>query len=138
MDARFNAKVNRDDLETGCWYWTGSRDRGYGKLARWQNGKRRVLWAHRVAWEQAHGLIPAGLDIDHICRTPSCVNPAHLRVVSHRENVLRGVGIAAVNAAKECCPRCGGPYTLIERHTRSGFDRVCYACQNARRRKVII
>jgi hypothetical protein len=122
-----------EEPNTGCWLWIGAQSNGYGKVMR----KRQCLWAHRVMWEQEHGPIPEGLTVDHICRVTWCVNPAHLRVVSMRENLLRGTGIVARNAAKACCSRCGGPYTLIERHAPGrSFERVCYACANARRRKV--
>lgn len=54
-----------------CLLWTGSlNNKGYGKI-----GDR---YAHRVTYELARGPIPAGLELDHLCRTPACVNPDHL------------------------------------------------------------
>jgi len=51
-----------------------------------------VRYAHRLAYERAKGSIPAGLQIDHLCRVRECVNPDHLEAVSQRENIRRGKG----------------------------------------------
>jgi hypothetical protein len=45
--------------------------------------------AHRVYWERANGPVPDGLEIDHLCYTPACVNPAHMETVTHGENLRR-------------------------------------------------
>ncbi|MFT9670521.1 HNH endonuclease signature motif containing protein [Streptomyces rhizosphaericola] len=69
-----------------CWTWSGYRDRnGYGQFT--LHG--RTYPAHRYAYMQLVGPIPAGLVIDHLCRNPSCVNPAHLEPVTHAENMRR-------------------------------------------------
>ena len=74
--------------ESGCWLWQGAKDpKGYG-MAR-HNGK--VCRAYRVIYEELVGLIPEGLEIDHLCRVHACVNPEHLEPVTHRENILRGL-----------------------------------------------
>lgn len=56
--------------------------------------------AHRFAYERFVGTIPAGLQIDHLCRTRLCVNPAHLEPVTNRENVLRGLAATRTHCAK--------------------------------------
>jgi hypothetical protein len=72
---------------TGCWLWERNKlPAGYGLLRRRNKG----MLAHRVFYEDAYGPIPAGMVIDHLCRVPSCVNPAHLQAVSQAENVRRG------------------------------------------------
>jgi HNH endonuclease len=69
-----------------CVVWQGCRDRdGYG--ARWMDGRR--VFVHRWAYEQAHGPIPPGLTIDHLCRNPTCYNVTHLELVSRAENNRR-------------------------------------------------
>lgn len=69
-----------------CWLWQLTCDHfGYGRLR--HQGK---LWnAHRFYWVQANGPIPDGLQLDHLCRVPSCVNPAHLEPVTPAENMAR-------------------------------------------------
>lgn len=76
---------------TPCLVWqAGKTTGGYGET--WDG--RRVLYAHRLAYERAHGPIPKGLQIDHLCRVRSCCNPEHLEAVTVAVNVRRG------NAAK--------------------------------------
>jgi hypothetical protein len=75
-----------DDV-TGCWEWQRAKCLiGYGRIR--IDGK--AMAAHRMTYEQAHGPIPDGMGLDHLCRNPSCVNPAHLEPVTHVENVRRG------------------------------------------------
>lgn len=75
------------DPDTGCWVWQRSLNNGgYGVL--FHTGKNRK--AHRVYYEQHHGPIPDGAEIDHLCRNRACVNPAHLEAVGRHENIRRG------------------------------------------------
>jgi hypothetical protein len=62
-----------------CWLWTGPTTRGYGNIS----GR---AYAHRVAWELSVGPIPKGIQIDHICFVRNCVNPAHLRLATNKQN----------------------------------------------------
>lgn len=74
------------DIQTRCWVWHGSRTcRGYGKLR--DAAKSRS--AHRVSYELFVGPIPEGLELDHLCRHPACVNPDHLEPVTRLENQRR-------------------------------------------------
>jgi HNH endonuclease len=70
---------------SGCWLWTGKTWNGYGKFI--VGG--RTMAAHRYAYELFSGPIPDGLELDHVCRVRSCVNPAHLEACTHRENTNR-------------------------------------------------
>lgn len=77
--------------ENGCWIWQRRRNRhGYGETAPRRAGGSRL--AHRVYFEDRYGPVPGGLDLDHRCRVPSCVNPDHLEAVTHAENNRRGKG----------------------------------------------
>ncbi|WEK50359.1 MAG: HNH endonuclease signature motif containing protein [Candidatus Kaistia colombiensis] len=111
------------DPSTGCWNWTKHiKPDGYGRLS--IDG--RMPTAHRASYEDAHGKVPPGLDVDHLCRNRRCVNPAHLEAVDRRENVLRGISFAAVNAAKTHCVR-GHPFNEANTGHR-GNARVCRRC----------
>lgn len=73
--------------KTACWVWKGKpNSAGYGRT---QKDKKTVL-AHRAVYELHNGPITDGLELDHLCRIPACVNPAHLDPVTHLVNVRRG------------------------------------------------
>jgi hypothetical protein len=100
---------------------------GYGALSEWIDGRTRMHYTHRVAYEAVNGPIPGGLVIDHLCRNRLCANPAHLEAVTHRVNLLRGIGVAAKHAAKTACPR-GHTYTEENTYRSKEGSRVCRAC----------
>jgi len=69
---------------SGCWLWLGHADAyGYGQF--WMSGK--IHTAQRASWMLFRGPFLSSMQIDHICRTPSCVNPDHLRVITKSENL---------------------------------------------------
>jgi hypothetical protein len=111
-----------------CWPWRGRMRDGYGVY-----GKPPV-GAHRFAYELVVGPIPAGLVIDHQCNVRHCVNPAHLKAVTQRENILRSpLTMPNVNAAKTECPE-GHPYNEVNTYTRPGSNkRDCRACRAGRK-----
>lgn len=72
-----------------CWGWTGSTDQsGYGMLAITPLPKsgRKMIRAHRVAWEVFRGPIPEGACVLHRCDNPICTNPAHLFLGTRQDN----------------------------------------------------
>lgn len=70
-----------------CWIWTAScQPKGYGIFG--VTSEQNVL-AHRFAYERCLRPIPDGLELDHLCKNRSCVNPIHLEPVTHVENVRR-------------------------------------------------
>ncbi|MFN3077367.1 MAG: HNH endonuclease [Alphaproteobacteria bacterium] len=87
---RFVEKIKPpQDPVRDCWVWIGSRHRqGYGMFR--INGKNGL--AHRYSFDiSPRGPAISGMDIDHLCRNPACVNPNHLEQVTHRENASRGL-----------------------------------------------
>src|SRR3954464_9159650 len=87
----------------GCWLWTKSINTrtGYGQI----KVSGCLLQVHPWSYRFHVGEIPEGLVLDHLCRVRACVNPYHLEPVTHRVNILRGEGPAAVNARKIRCVR---------------------------------
>lgn len=76
---RFWSKV---DKAGDCWVWTGATFNGYGAFR--HKGSSHV--AHRISYEWKHGPIPPGAEVDHMCFNRGCVNPDHLRLLSHSLN----------------------------------------------------
>ena len=120
----FEARIEYEP-NTGCWLWMGAiipAGGGYAEIS--QN--RKPVYVHRLMYEKHKGPIPDGLEIDHLCRVSSCVNPDHLEAVTHRENMLRGLTVGARNAAKTHCPK-GHPLDgHIPKH------RYCLTCNRLR------
>ena len=77
---RFWSKVLKTD---GCWIWIGARRNGYGRF-----GGSPYRYAHRVAWELAHGpLESTAVKVCHHCDNPLCVRLDHLFIGSQADNV---------------------------------------------------
>lgn len=118
--------------ESGCWIWSGAKNaHGYGTV--WFQKKSWL--AHRLSYAANVGCVPAGKELDHLCRNRDCINPDHLEAVTHHENVLRG------NAGK---------YLSDKTHCKRGHEftgekidgrRICRPCMrlhtsNYRKRKM--
>lgn len=126
IQERFWAKVARG-CEEECWDWKAAVTKGgYGTV--WIGGS--VMRAPRISYYLAYGTIDENKAIDHLCRNRRCVNPAHLELVSHRENVLRGNSPLALKARQTHCKR---GHRLIGSNiyrppTGAGNSRRCLAC----------
>ena len=78
------------DEKTGCWLWQFCRKpSGYGQV-RW---KRKPYQAHRWVYERLVGPVPRNMEVHHeVCNNRGCVNPNHMEIVTHRENLVRKFG----------------------------------------------
>ncbi len=128
MDTEKERFLKKVEKTSTCWIWRAAIHsiKGYGMF------KSRVGgYAHRAAYELFIGPIPPGFSIDHLCRNKICVNPDHLEAVTHRENVLRGIGPTAINNRKIKC-RNGHLFTrenTIFIKDKFHFRRRCRICQ---------
>lgn len=124
------------DEKTGCVEWLGWCSFRYGRIGiRDKNkykDKVKKLYIHKYVYEQLIGKVQLGLQLDHLCRNRRCCNVYHLEIVTCRENILRGIGLCAVNAQKTHC---------LNGHVLSGenlymypnrIKRMCRICQRER------
>jgi len=131
---RIQSKI-MPEPNSGCWLWIAALWRGYARLG-WQN--RSSCLAHRIIYELFNGPVPIGLELDHLCKTRACVNPAHLEPVTRAENQKRAL-------SKMMCKRghilIGHNLHLVKSPNRT-TRRSCRQCEsirakNYRQRKVI-
>lgn len=94
---KFESKIKIDKV-TGCWMWKGSRSwENYGGMSCCWEGKGKIYPAHRLSYMIYVGEIPEGLQVLHKCNNKPCVNPNHLYVGTHQDNMrdLRNAGTLA-------------------------------------------
>ena len=124
LPERFWAKVEQV-TESGCWIWTASLNHGYGQMS---IGHAHPYQTHRLAYQALVRTVPPGLKLDHICRVRCCVNPAHLREVTSRENTL-AKGSEAIPKMRLDAPTCVHGHAWTPENTAIYRTyRVCRAC----------
>lgn len=113
-------------LNNGCWFYSGYKQKkGYGMMSAWG----QLQGAHRISFKIFKGKIPIRKFLDHLCRNPSCVNPEHLEVVTNKENVLRGIGVSAINKRKTKCIN-GHDFTKKNTLITKSGKRQCRKCRH--------
>ena len=125
---KLRSKIAPPD-KNGCMKWLAfRRPDGYG-VAGLGNGRGQTT-AHRAVYLLAVGDIPEGLECDHLCRVRDCVNPEHIELVTHAENVRRGLR-GALNPYREVCKYGHG---MADAYVVAGKPpkRQCRVCQLAR------
>ena len=127
IEERFWEKVKKTPT---CWLWTGALNKGHGVFQ-----DQKQIYAHRFAYELLRDSIPAGLQLDHLCRNRACVNPDHLEAVSCRTNLLRGKTLASLNANKQFCKN-GHPFDETNTYVRpNGEGRTCISCRRTAKKR---
>jgi hypothetical protein len=119
------------NLETGCWDWIRGtfQQTGYGSFRK--NGGNQGT-AHAFSYDLHKGTVPTGLELDHLRRNRACCNPDHLEAVTHRENILRGVGLSAIRAKQTHCIH-GHPFDEENTYYTKRGGRDCKQCARNRR-----
>lgn len=146
---RFWMKVDKRGPDE-CWPWIASLDsKGYGQI---YIGGKKNLMGHSVSM-MLHGFeLPEGKEWDHICKNTKCVNPKHLRAVTHLENCTTySDSPLAKHKRKTECPQ-GHPYSpentaIYKREPRVSSTgkktgrvtcRICLTCYPSAWRQAII
>lgn len=125
-------KVNKTP---SCWLWMAAKmPKGYGKF----NLEGAPWLAHRLSLLMHNGNISSGQVVDHICKNTSCVNPAHLELVSQGENIRRGDARRICRATWATKSHCAQGHKFTPENTvwhnsadRDRPRRKCKTCQSA-------
>lgn len=120
-----------------CWQWQAAfNSKGYGRF----HAEGKSEFAHRYSVRLGGRDIPCGMEVDHQCGVRSCVNPDHLRVVTHRENLLSGPLGRLVRRT-----HCTNGHEFSAENTgwrkrkrRSGQVRYCRICDRQRQFKAYV
>lgn len=127
---KFLAKVEKG-VPNECWPWLGTTNNGYGQVTM----PGRQISAHRLAYAAWIGPIPEGFEVHHICENKSCVNPAHLDSLPHKDHTRRHLtNPLTQNFLKTHCKR-GHELTGYNVYPTKSGGRTCRECNNMRNRE---
>lgn len=127
--SRLEQKIERIPFG-GCWVFMGALNQsGYGWIG---SGGRAAGTdrAHRITYRHFKGEIPAGKEIDHLCRNRSCCNPEHLEAVTRKVNAQRGDCGKVTGAKRRALTHCKRGHEFSTNNTYVWKNhRICRACR---------
>lgn len=138
LEEKFISKINKKS-EDGCWIWIGSvrgvKPREYGAFCY----ESRIYSAHRFAWQLWKGVIskpiPKQLCVCHKCDVTLCVNPAHLYLGTHKQNMQdKAVKSRYLGKMKSHCKN-GHEYTDKNTYISKKGLRHCRECHRIKERE---
>lgn len=127
------------ETRDGCWEFTGALSQGYGVVGAGPRGTGTVL-THRLTYTFFVAEVPAGLDLDHLCRNRACCNPWHLEPVTRFVNANRGLRARGYGFRDRTHCKNGHEYTPESTQISLSPDgtfkqRRCITCRRARDRR---
>jgi hypothetical protein len=124
--ARFWSKVARcphgDGCEQCCWEWQASKKvKGYGQfyIRIEETNRYSNRGAHRIAWSIHNGAVPDGMQVMHKCDNPPCVNPTHLQIGTHIDNMQDAINKGRIRR---------NPTSLKPKSTEPSVSRALKLC----------
>ena len=123
-----------DRIKGSCWVWNKriNIQTGYGEFI----AGGIMYSAHRFSYTYFIGKIPEGFHVHHKCENRRCVNPEHLEALTHKEHLLMGNGLCAINARKTHCIK-GHEFTKQNTYITPDNRRQCRKCNYLRLKKCL-
>lgn len=117
-----------------CWIWTrATAGAGYGVFASLKDSTISSRYCHRISFHRLISPVSPALEVDHLCRIILCCNPAHLELVTRRENVFRSDNFCGIQMRAESCIR-GHEFSDANTRVSPQGQKRCRVCERGQRR----